>query len=59
MNWTIDKPTWPTRHDDNLTSDQILDVLDQVNSHYADAVTSLADTQIPQTTTSSEEQAHG
>jgi hypothetical protein len=55
--YVIDNPSWPvTTHDHDLTTDQILDVLDQVTRYYPGAVASLADTEVPQTTSSSEEQ---
>lgn len=46
--WIVDNRSWPIeQHDDDLTTEQILDVLDQVGAHYPGAVASLADTAEP------------
>lgn len=50
MIWTVDNPNWPARrHDDELTTEQILDVLDLIGRPSSAGGTK----------TSNEEQANG
>jgi hypothetical protein len=47
--WHIPNTSWPaTANDDELTSDQVLDVLDQISEYYPAALASLAETPVPQ-----------
>ena len=48
--WFVDAPSWPVRRsaEPELTSEQVLAVLDQITPEvYADALASLAETEIP------------
>jgi len=48
MRWVIPS-SWPvTAVDDDLTAEQILDVLDEVSTYYPGAVASLADAVTPE-----------
>lgn len=47
--WIVDAPSWPPPHPDvELSSDEILDVLDRITPEvYASALANLAKTEIP------------